>query len=133
MPAIDCTDCYLAIEIGDGVRRALIAHFNHFIDRLLAARGLTLESDAARDRRDQEAWRLSSRVLSEAKAELAGALDEALLVPDPQKSVQAILTEVVSTAAAASQQRYVEDDLLGFEAFITRLERLGAESSASLD
>ena len=126
MSAIDCTDCYLSIEIGDGVRRALIAHFNAFLERELAARGATAADEIARDRRDQEAWRLSAKVLSAAKDELAGALDETLLAPDPQKNIQVLLAGVVADIAAATEQHYRDDDLFGLEAFLTRLQRLTA-------
>ena len=133
MPAIDCSDCYLAIEIGDDVRRSLVAYFNRFLEDQLDARGIRAAGEAARDKRDQEAWRLSARVLNEVKSELAGALDETLLVPDPHKRVQTILSDVVAATVAIVERSYIDDDFLGFDAFVARLGRIASEEFRRLD
>lgn len=121
MKAIDCTDCYLAIEIGDGVKRALVQHFSRFLARQLTARGVATSGEAPADKLDREAWRLAARVLGEVEAELTAALDETLLAPDPQESAQAILASAVEASVAAVEQRYLADNLLGFEALIGKL------------
>lgn len=123
MTAIDCSDCYLAIEIGDGVKRALVHHFARFVGERLAARGLAAGDDGARDRVEREVWRLAARVLAEVEAELPAALDETLLMRDPQRSAQDILTDVVAATAAEIEERYLVDDLLGFEALAAKLAR----------
>jgi len=98
MTAIDCTDCYLAIEIGDGVKRALVRHFATFIAAQLAARDMGMQAGEAPEKIDAEAWRLAVRVLREVRSEIDGALDETLLAPDPQKTVQDILAAAVEAA-----------------------------------
>jgi hypothetical protein len=134
MTAIDCTDCYLAIELGDGVKRALVRHFAGFIAAQLAASSAVARDGAAAEKLDREAWRLASRVLAEVEAELAGALDEALLMPDPQRSAQDILAKVVSESVEAVERHYLGDDLLGFAALLAKIEPagLGAASSPSV-
>lgn len=121
MTAIDCTDCYLAIEIGDGVKRSLVRHFARFIGERLAARGVAAGDDSAQDRIEREVWRLATRVLADVQAELPGALDETLLTPDPQLSAQEILTNVVAATVAAIEEHYLADDLLGLEALVAKL------------
>ncbi|HVA15059.1 MAG TPA: hypothetical protein VNF99_17565 [Stellaceae bacterium] len=125
MTPIDCTDCYLAIEIGDGVKRALVRHFSRLIGERLAASDFAARDDATRDKLDRDAWRLATRVINDVEAELSGALDETLLLPDPQKSAQEILAMVVGAAAAAVEQKYFQDDLFGFEALVARLRHSG--------
>lgn len=124
MTAIDCTDCYLAIEIGDGVKRALVRHFTGFIAGQLASRDIAIQSEAARDKIDRDAWRLAARVLREVEDEIDGALDETLLAPDPQQTVQDILTSAVETAVVGIESHYLSDDVFGFA---TLLEKFGAD------
>lgn len=121
MTAIDCTDCSLAIEIGDGVKRALVRHFSGVITGQLAARGLATRTDAAREKIDRDAWRLAARVLNEVAAEIDGALDETLLAPDPQKRVQDILSAAIEIAAAEAERRYLGDEAFGFDGLIEKL------------
>jgi hypothetical protein len=121
MTAIDCTDCYLAIEIGDGVKRAMVRHFTGVIAGQLAARGLTTQTEAAHEKIDRDSWRLAARVLSEVAAEIDSALDETLLAPDPQKTVQGILAAAVETAAAETERRYLRDDDFGLASLIEKL------------
>jgi hypothetical protein len=130
MMAIDCTDCYLAIEIGDGVKRALVRHFAGFITRQLAALEVAAKTEAALEKIDRDAWRLAARVLSEVEAEIDGALDETLLAPDPQRTVQDILTAAIETAAGEIEQHYLRDDLFGFAGLLEKLSSgdLGAAS-----
>lgn len=123
MTAIDCTDCYLAIEIGDGVKRALVRHFTRFVGERLVARGLTAGNESAQERLERESWRLAARVLAEVEAELPGALDETLLTRDPQQSAQEILSAVVGASVEAIEAHYLSDDLLGFEALAEKLAR----------
>jgi hypothetical protein len=125
MTAIDCTDCYLAIEIGDGVKRALVRHFAGFIATRLGASRIATREEAVAERLDREAWRLASRVLGEVEAELAGALDETLLVPDPQRIVQEILAKGVEASVEAIEQHYLGDTLLGYPALLAKLEQAG--------
>lgn len=121
MTAIDCTDCYLAIEIGDGVKRALVHHFAAFIGRQLGARDIAQQTETVLEKIDRDAWRLAARVLQTVEAEVDGALDETLLVRDPQQTVQDILAEAIGTAAAEIEQDYLDDDLFGFAALIEKL------------
>jgi len=121
MTAIDCTDCFLAIEIGDGVKRALVRHFTGFIATQLAARSVAPESETAREKIDRDAWRLAARVLSEVEAEIDGALDETLLAPDPQKTVQDILATAVESTAAEIERHYLSDDLFGLAGLIEKV------------
>jgi hypothetical protein len=114
MTAIDCTDCYLAVEIGDGVRRALVRHFTGFIAGHLAVRDVATRTEAALDKLDRDAWRLAARVLHAVETEVDGALDETLLAPDPQKTVQDILAAAVEIAVAETEQHYLGDDRFGF-------------------
>lgn len=123
MTAIDCTDCFLAIEIGDGVKRALVRYFAGFIGAQLAAHDIAADDAVAIDKLDREAWRLATKVLGEVEAELDGALDETLLAPDPQQSAQEILAGVVNAAVAAAQAHYLADDLLGFDALLQKLRQ----------
>jgi hypothetical protein len=120
MTAIDCTDCYLAIAIGDGVKRALVRHFAGFIASQLAARDVATRTETALEKIDRDAWRLAARVLSEVEAEVDGALDETLLAPDPQKTVQDILTAAIETAVAESEQHYLRDDLFGLTGLLEK-------------
>ena len=53
MTAINCTDCYLAIEIGDGVKRALVRHFTGFITFQLATRDVAAQTDTAIEKIDR--------------------------------------------------------------------------------
>ena len=131
MTAIDCTDCFLAIEIGDGVKRALVRHFAGFIGEQLATREIAARGDAASDKLEREAWRLAAKVLGEVEAELEGALDETLLAPDPQQSAQDILAGVVHAAVAAAQERYLADDLLGFDALLQKLRQSAVDTTRS--
>jgi hypothetical protein len=128
MTAIDCTDCYLTIEIGDGVKRALVRHFTGFITGQLAARAVAAQTQAALERIDRDAWRLASRVLYEVEAEVEGALDETLLAPDPQKTVQDILTAAVETAVQGIERHYLDDDAFGFGGLLEKFsaDDLGA-------
>ena len=128
MTAIDCTDCYLAIEIGDGVKRALVRHFARFITGQLAARDIAAHSEVALEKIDRDAWRLAARVLHEVEAELDSALDETLLAPDPQKTVQDILTATVETAVEGIELHYLSDDVFGFAGL---LEKLGNDDLRS--
>jgi hypothetical protein len=114
MTAIDCSDCYLTIAIGDGVKRALVRHFAGFISGQLAAREVAALTESAQDRIDRDAWRLTARALHEVEAEIEGALDETLLAPDPQKTVQDILAAAIEAAAAEIEQHYLRDELFGF-------------------
>src|SRR5579875_263236 len=114
MTAIDCTDCYLAIEIGDGVRRALVQHFNRFIADRLAAHGVAAPDERRREHVDRDAWRLATMVLDEAENELVGALDEELLKADPQKGAQEILAAVIDASVIAIEQDYLDDARGGF-------------------
>src|SRR6202000_352464 len=107
MTAIDCSDCYLTIEIGDGVKRALIRHFAGFIAAQLATRDVVAKSDTAHDKIDRASWRVAARALEEGGAEIEGALDETLLAPDPQKTVQEILSATVETVAADVAEHYL--------------------------
>lgn len=120
MTAIDCTDCYLAVEIGDGVKRALVRHFTHFIGGHIAARDVSAQTEAALDKIDRDAWRLTARVLHAVESEIDGALDETLLAPDPQKSVQDILAATIETAVAETEQHYLGDDRFGFARLLAR-------------
>jgi hypothetical protein len=120
MTAIDCTDCYLAIEIGDGVKRALVRHFAGFIAGTLAARGIAAGTEAALEKIDGDAWRLAARVLREVDAEIDGALDETTLAPDPQKSVEDMLAAAVEIAVAQTEQHYLGDDFLGFAGLLEK-------------
>jgi hypothetical protein len=124
MTAIDCTDCYLAIEIGDGVKRSLVRHFAGFITGQLALREVAAQTDAARDKVDRDAWRLAARVLYEVEAEVDGALDETLLAPDPEKTVQAILAAAVENAVKGIELHYLSDEAFGFASL---LEKFGAD------
>jgi hypothetical protein len=128
MTAIDCTDCYLTIEIGDGVKRALVRHFTGFITGQLAASAVAAQTQAALERIDRDAWRLASRVLYEVEAEVEGALDETLLAPDPQKTVQDILTAAVEIAVQGIERHYLCDDAFGFEGLLEKFsaDDLGA-------
>jgi GGDEF domain-containing protein len=123
MTAIDCTDCSLAIEIGDGVKRALVRHFAAFIAGQLAIRGMgaTVTAAGTPDKIDDEAWRLAARVLREVRADIDGALDETLLAPDPQKTVQQILSAAVEIAVRDIEQHYLGDDLFGLAGLIEKL------------
>jgi len=121
MTAIDCTDCYLAIEIGDGVRRALVRHFSRFITNRLDSRGIATRDERRRDHVDRDAWRLAATALSEAESELVGALDEGLLNDDPQKGAQEILAAVVDASVAGIEQHYLEDSLYGFESLVIKV------------
>ena len=114
MAAIDCTDCYLAIAIGDGVKRALVRHFAAFLSGQLAARGISPRTDAALDKIDRDAWRLAAHVVKEVEAEIDSAFDETLLAPDPQKIVQDLLAAAVEIAIGETEQRYLGDEILGF-------------------
>jgi hypothetical protein len=116
MTAIDCSDCYLAIEIGDGVKRALIGHFTRFIATRLEARRIAAGSAPAHEQIDREAWRLAAKALGEVAVELDGALDESRLAADPHKGAQDLLATVVETTVAAIEQDYLADTPLGFEA-----------------
>jgi hypothetical protein len=120
MTAIDCTDCYLAIEIGDGVKRALVRHFAGFIAGELTARGL-VHGRASMEEIDRDAWRLAARALREVEAEIDGALDESLLAPNPQQTVQDILAAAIEIAVSGSEQHYLRDELFGFSALIEKL------------
>lgn len=120
MTAIDCSDCYLAIAIGDGVKRALVCHFAGFIAGHLAAREAAAQTDAAREKIDRDAWRLAARVLNEVEAEIDGALDETLLAPDPQKTVQDILAAAIERAVADTEQHYLGDDLFGLTGLLEK-------------
>jgi len=124
MTAIDCTDCSLAIEIGDGVKRALVRHFSTFIAGQLAAREVAAQTETAREKIDRDAWRLTARVLYEVEAEIDCALDETLLAPDPQKTVQDILTAAVETAVEGIELHYLSDDVFGFASL---LEKFGVD------
>ena len=128
MTAIDCTDCYLAIEIGDGVKRALVRHFAGFIAGQLAARGMTTRAEAALEKIDGEAWRLAARVLRAVGTEVEGALDETLLAPDPQKTVQDVLAAAVEIAVGDFEQHYLSDNLFGLARLIEKFsaDDLGA-------
>jgi hypothetical protein len=120
MTAIDCTDCYLAIAMGAGVKRAVVRHFTGFIAGQLAARGITAGSDAALEKIDRDAWRLAARVLREVDAEINGALDETLLARDPQKTVADILAAAVEITVAETEQHYLGDDVLGFAGLLEK-------------
>ena len=129
MTAIDCTDCYLAIEIGDGVKRALVRHFAGFIAGQLAARDVVAAwTETGLEKIDRDAWRLAARVLSEVESEIDGALDETLLASDPQKTVQEILTTTIETSVAEIEQHYLRDDLFGLAGLIEKFtgDDLGA-------
>jgi hypothetical protein len=123
MTAIDCTDCSLAIEIGDGVKRELVRHFAAFIAGQLAARGMSTPAtaDGALDKIDGEAWRLAARVLREVRADIDGALDETLLAPAPQQTVQDILAAAVEIAVGDVERDYLRDDLFGLAGLIEKL------------
>lgn len=121
MTAIDCSDCYLAIEIGDGVRRALVRHFSRFITERLNARCLVARNERHRDHVERDAWRLATTVLSVAENELVGALDESLLNDDPQKGAEEILAAVVGASVAGIEQAYLADALCGFEALAAKI------------
>jgi hypothetical protein len=129
MTAIDCTDCYLAIEIGDGVKRSLIRHFTGFITGQLTLREVAAQTDTARDKVDRDAWRLAARVLHEVEAEIDGALDETLLAPDPQNTVQAILAAAVEASVKGIELHYLTDDAFGFASL---LEKFGADDLSAL-
>jgi hypothetical protein len=116
MTAIDCTDCYLSIEIGDGMKRALVRHFGRFIAERLAARRIAAAGDRADESIDREAWRLAGKVLGEVESDLDGALDESLLTADPQKAAQEILAAVVAVSVAAVERDYLIDEAFGFAA-----------------
>jgi hypothetical protein len=120
MTAIDCSDCYLSIAIGDGVKRALVRHFAGFIAGQLAARAVAAQSELAHDKIDRDAWRLAARVLHEVEAEIEGALDETLLSSDPQKTVQDILAAAIEASTAATEQHYLRDDLFGFASLLDK-------------
>jgi hypothetical protein len=122
MTAIDCSDCYLTIAMGDGVKRALVRHFASFIASQLAARAVAAQTEPARDKIDRDAWRLAARVLNEVEAEIEGALDETLLAPDPQKTVQDILAAAIEASAAAIEQHYLRDELFGFASLIDKFD-----------
>jgi hypothetical protein len=132
MAAIDCTDCYLAIAIGDGVKRALVRHFAAFLSGQLAARGITPRTDAALDKIDRDAWRLAARVVKEVEAEIDSAFDETLLAPDPQKIVQDLLAAAVEIAIGEAERRYLDDDILGFSGLLEKFAsgELGAAPHA---
>jgi hypothetical protein len=128
MTAIDCTDCYLAIEIGDGVRRSLVRHFTRFITGQLAAREVVAQTEAASEKIDRDAWRLAARVLHEVEGEVEGALDETLLAPDPQRTVQDILSAAVEAAVQGIELHYLTDDVFGFASLLEKFsaDDLGA-------
>ncbi|HEY1507283.1 MAG TPA: hypothetical protein VGF92_23480 [Stellaceae bacterium] len=124
MAAIDCTDCYLAIEIGDGVKRALVRHFASFIASEFAARAINARTDAALEKIDRDAWRLAARTLNEVEAEIDSALDETLLAPDPQNSVQGLLAAAIEMAVDDTEHHYLADDLFGIASL---LENFGGD------
>lgn len=124
MTAIDCSDFYLAIEIGDGVKRALVRHFNRFIADRLETHGIAAAGERGRERIDREAWRLTTTVLGEVGRELEGALDESALTADPQKGAQEILAAVVDGSVAATEQDYLDDRDFGFEPLAAEIARL---------
>lgn len=121
MTAIDCSDCYLSIAIGDGVKRALVRHFARFIVGQLATRDVRDQSETARDKIDRDAWRLAARVLNEVEREIEGALDETLLSSDPQQTVQDILAAAVEASAAETELHYLHDDLFGFAGLLDKI------------
>ena len=121
MTEIDCTDCYLAIEIGDGAKRALVRHFTGFITGQLASRDVSVQNEGARDKIDRDAWRLAARVLNEVEREIEGALDETLLSSDPQQTVQDILAAAVEASAAETELHYLQDDLFGFAGLLDKI------------
>jgi len=122
MTAIDCTDCYLAIEIGDGVKRALVRHFANFISAQAAVRGIPASDEtASAEKIDRDAWRLAARVLNQVESEIDGALDETLLAPDPQRTVQAILAAAIETAVGETEQDYLGDTLFGLANLLDKL------------
>ncbi len=125
MSNIDCSDCYLEIAIGDGVKRSLVRHFSRVIASRLRERGIDSTQTAfAIDKVDQDAWRLAAKVLNEVAAELTGALDETLLAPDPQRNAQAILSHTVAAAASAAEHYYVTDDLFGLDTLVGKIGTL---------
>jgi hypothetical protein len=121
MTAIDCTDCYLAIEIGDGLKRALVRHFGRFIAAELATHRIAAAGDGADESIDRDAWRLAAKVLAEVEDDVAGTLDESLLAADPQKAAQEILAAVVALSVAATERDFLADDELGFAALAARI------------
>jgi hypothetical protein len=131
MTAIDCSDCYLTIAIGDGVKRALVHHFADFIAGQLTARAVTAQSATALDKIDRDAWRLTARVLNEVEAEIEGALDETLLAPDPQQKVQDILAVAIAAAAEETAQHYLQDEMFGFASLLDKFgsDDLGVKPS----
>jgi hypothetical protein len=120
MTAIDCSDCYLTIAMGDGVKRALVRHFAGFIVGQLAAREVAAQTETAQDKIDRDAWRLAARVLNQVASEIDGALDETLLAPDPQKTVQDILAAAIDAAATEIAQHYLHDEVFGFASLLDK-------------
>jgi hypothetical protein len=121
MTDIDCSDCYLQIAIGDGVKRSLIRHFARFIAAQLRERRIEHSDAGAEEKIYNDAWRLASRVLREVGPELEGAIDETLLTPDPAGSVQALLAAAIEAASGGAETHYLADDLFGLDALIGKI------------
>lgn len=121
MAVIDCSDCYLAIAVGDGVKRALVRHFRAFIAEALLARGIATASEERADRIDRDAWRLAARVITAVESEVEDTLDETVLSPDPDQVAQAIVAQAVAASVAAIEREYLQDALFGLEALADAL------------
>ena len=125
MTTIDCSDCYLAIEIGDGVKRELVRYFSSFIAGRLGALDAPI-TESGRGAIDRDAWRLAGAVLNDVGGELNGTLDEDLLKEDPQRGAQNILAAAIGAAVAAIEQRYLSDELCGLEPLAARIAQASA-------
>ena len=75
---IDFTDCRHRIEIGDGVRRSLIAHFRTWIDEQLKASNAA--SLATPEAIDKFSWRLSTDFIAEIESQMQDSLPEAIMI-----------------------------------------------------
>lgn len=100
---IDFTDCQYRMEIGDGVRRSLIAYFRKWIGEQLKASNAA--SLATPDAIEKFAWRLSADFIAEIESQMQDSLPEAMMM---------VFDSVRMPNAQEVVASYCEDALIDF-------------------
>jgi len=117
-PKIDLSDACFSIQIGDGVKRSLIRHFQQRLQGVLRRLGINPDDGALikADVLEREAWRLADRAISDARLQIDDVLDSAIHLW-PGRPAQAWLGEYLTQATSQAWREFL-DDGLSFDTFL---------------
>ena len=106
---LDCSACWLTIDVGDSMKRSLIRHFIAFLKHELQKHGVELDDDII----EGDAWELTDRFISEMKEILAQDPSEGYVRND--RGAYEVVENYVREAMPEFEKQWREGDLVAWK------------------